>query len=241
MSAALSSDARLLVFPLDEVPERPNGGVGVQLLALPEKETLASVAATDGKSLVVSGIKRKNRAVETLDAKQLAAHGQARAARQAGRRRLPRRSPGKLEQPHVSCYHVHEEIGQKPLRFADARASRRRPAVWHPGGNSRDRGIAHLVGPPMPESLAGLFILGPYALLAIAVALAWVFNRGRASSSRRRCSARSPRSNSTRAGGVHGARVLVPFNALSRWCCPSAACATARRTCGSCFSSARGC
>ena len=28
--AALSSDARLLVFPLDEVPERPNGGVGVQ-------------------------------------------------------------------------------------------------------------------------------------------------------------------------------------------------------------------
>jgi DNA gyrase/topoisomerase IV subunit A len=34
--AALSSDARLLVFPLDEVPERPNGGVGVQLLALPD-------------------------------------------------------------------------------------------------------------------------------------------------------------------------------------------------------------
>jgi diguanylate cyclase (GGDEF)-like protein len=40
--------------------------------------------------------------------------------------------------------------------------------------------IAHLVGPPMPQSLAGLFILGPYALLAIAVALAWGFNRGRA-------------------------------------------------------------
>src|SRR5262245_23935547 len=38
--AALSSDARLLVFPLEEVPERPNGGVGVQLLALPDKETL---------------------------------------------------------------------------------------------------------------------------------------------------------------------------------------------------------
>jgi len=32
--AALSSDARLLVFPLDEIPARPNGGVGVQLLAL---------------------------------------------------------------------------------------------------------------------------------------------------------------------------------------------------------------
>ena len=40
--------------------------------------------------------------------------------------------------------------------------------------------IAHLVGPPMPQSLAGLFILGPYASLAIAVALAWGFNRGRA-------------------------------------------------------------
>jgi topoisomerase IV subunit A len=79
--AVLSSDARLLLFPLDEVPERPNGGVGVQLLALPEKETLASVGASDGKSLVVSGIKRKNRAVETLGAKQLAVHVGKRAQR----------------------------------------------------------------------------------------------------------------------------------------------------------------
>jgi len=79
--AALSSDSRLLLFPLDEVPERPNGGVGVQLLALPEKTTLASTAITDGKSLVVSGIKRKNRAVETLDAKQLAEHIGKRAQR----------------------------------------------------------------------------------------------------------------------------------------------------------------
>jgi topoisomerase-4 subunit A len=79
--AALSSDARLLVFELDEVPERPNGGVGVQLIALPEGLTLADVAPTDGKSLVVSGIKRKNRAAETLDAKQLAAHLGRRAQR----------------------------------------------------------------------------------------------------------------------------------------------------------------
>ncbi|HEU4924655.1 MAG TPA: DNA topoisomerase IV subunit A [Burkholderiales bacterium] len=79
--AALSSDARLLLFPLEEVPERPNGGVGVQLLALPEKETLVSVAASDGKSLVVSGIKRKNRAVETLDEKQLTLHIGKRAQR----------------------------------------------------------------------------------------------------------------------------------------------------------------
>ena len=79
--AALSSDARLLLFPLDEVPERPNGGVGVQLVSLPEKTTLASLAMSNGNSLVVSGIKRKNRAVATLDAKQLASHMGKRAQR----------------------------------------------------------------------------------------------------------------------------------------------------------------
>src|SRR5688572_7922110 len=79
--AALSSDARLLLFPLDEVPERPNGGVGVQLLAVPEKEKLAAVALTDGTSLTVSGIKRKNRASETMNAKQLAEHIGKRAQR----------------------------------------------------------------------------------------------------------------------------------------------------------------
>jgi len=79
--AALSSDARLLLFNLDEIPERNNGGVGVQLLALPEKLALASVVLTDGKSLVISGIRRKNRAVETLNAKQLAEHIGKRAQR----------------------------------------------------------------------------------------------------------------------------------------------------------------
>jgi hypothetical protein len=69
------------VFPLEEVPVRPNGGVGVQLIALPQRITLAAVAATDGKSLIVSGIKRKNRASETLDAKQLSEHLGRRAQR----------------------------------------------------------------------------------------------------------------------------------------------------------------
>jgi topoisomerase-4 subunit A len=69
--AALSSDARLLLFDLEELPTRPNGGVGVQIMALPDKLSLAAVAVTDGKSLVVSGVKRKNRAEETLDAKML--------------------------------------------------------------------------------------------------------------------------------------------------------------------------
>src|SRR6267142_1978852 len=44
--AALSSDARLLLFDGGEIPERPNGGVGVQLLALPDGVTLADVAVT---------------------------------------------------------------------------------------------------------------------------------------------------------------------------------------------------
>jgi topoisomerase-4 subunit A len=79
--AALSSDARLLLFEMAELPERPNGGVGVQLIALPENIFLADVAVSDGKSLVVSGIKRKNRAVETLDAKSLAEHMGKRAQR----------------------------------------------------------------------------------------------------------------------------------------------------------------
>jgi topoisomerase-4 subunit A len=79
--AALSSDARLLLFALEDVPVRPNGGVGVQLIALPEGVTLASVAVTDGKSLLVSGIRRKNRAEATLDAKQLAEHLGKRAQR----------------------------------------------------------------------------------------------------------------------------------------------------------------
>jgi topoisomerase-4 subunit A len=79
--AALSADARLLLFELGEVPERPNGGVGVQLIALPEKLTLADVAVTDGKALTVSGVRRKNRAVERLDGKQLAEHIGKRAQR----------------------------------------------------------------------------------------------------------------------------------------------------------------
>jgi topoisomerase-4 subunit A len=79
--AALSSDARLLLFPLADVPVRPNGGVGVQLIALPEGVTLASVAVCDGKVLLVSGMRRKNRAAETLDAKQLAEHLGKRAQR----------------------------------------------------------------------------------------------------------------------------------------------------------------
>ncbi|MDQ5847377.1 MAG: DNA topoisomerase IV subunit A [Pseudomonadota bacterium] len=78
--ACLSSDARLLVFALDEVPERPNGGVGVQLIALPEDQKLAAVATTDGKSLVVSGFKRSPKTT-TLDEKQIKTYIGKRAQR----------------------------------------------------------------------------------------------------------------------------------------------------------------
>ena len=79
--AALSSDARLLLFPLDELPLRPNGGVGVQILALPDKVQLASVAVFDGKVLAVSGVKRKNRATDTIEGRGLKDFAGKRAQR----------------------------------------------------------------------------------------------------------------------------------------------------------------
>ena len=79
--AALSSDARLLVFPMAELPLRPNGGVGVQLIALPDKVTLAAVAALDPKGeLTVSGFKRTRKRA-TLDARLLKDYEGKRAQR----------------------------------------------------------------------------------------------------------------------------------------------------------------
>jgi topoisomerase-4 subunit A len=80
LAAALSSDARLLVFPLEEIPARPNGGVGVQLIALPEGVQLAAVAVTDGKQLTVSGF-RRSRKVAELDARKISDHLGRRAQR----------------------------------------------------------------------------------------------------------------------------------------------------------------
>jgi len=78
--ASLSSDARLLLFPMDELPTRPNGGVGVQLMALPDDVTLAGVAVTDGSSLTVSGFKRTRKTAE-LNKKDLSAFLGKRAQR----------------------------------------------------------------------------------------------------------------------------------------------------------------
>ena len=79
--AALSSDARLLVFLLDEVPLRPNGGLGVQLIALPDKVTLVSVAVIDGTRLEVSGMKRGKRASVELGRKEIRDYDARRAQR----------------------------------------------------------------------------------------------------------------------------------------------------------------
>jgi topoisomerase-4 subunit A len=78
--AALSSDARLLLFPLEELPTRPNGGVGVQIMALPDRVALAGVAATDGSSLTVSGFKRTRKTAE-IGKKDLAEYLGKRAQR----------------------------------------------------------------------------------------------------------------------------------------------------------------
>jgi topoisomerase-4 subunit A len=77
---ALSSDARLLLFPLEELPTRPNGGVGVQIMALPDEVTLAGVAVTDGSSLTVSGFKRTRKTAE-IGKKDLAEYFGKRAQR----------------------------------------------------------------------------------------------------------------------------------------------------------------
>ncbi len=79
--AALSSDGRLLVFLLDEMPLRPNGGLGVQLIALPEKVTLASVAVIDGTRLELFGMKRGKRSSVELGKKEIRDYDGRRAQR----------------------------------------------------------------------------------------------------------------------------------------------------------------
>jgi topoisomerase-4 subunit A len=79
--AALSSDTRLLLFPLNEVPSRPNGGLGVTLIALPEKVSLAGLAVSDGASLTVIGERRGKAVREELSADELKEHLGKRAQR----------------------------------------------------------------------------------------------------------------------------------------------------------------
>ena len=59
----------------------------------------------------------------------------------------------------------------EPLRLV-------RPA-WVPAGILAAAALAVWFGRPLPDSLAGLQTFGPYAVLIVATALAWWFNRGR--------------------------------------------------------------
>jgi topoisomerase-4 subunit A len=81
MLAALSSDSRLLLFALSDVPTRANGGVGVQLIALPDGATLAAAAVCDGKSVVLAGERRGKIVEEVLQGELLAQHVGKRAQR----------------------------------------------------------------------------------------------------------------------------------------------------------------
>ncbi len=79
--AALSSDGRLLLFPLADVPTRPNGGLGVQLIALPPSVTLVTLAVSDARELGVRGERRGKVVQDKLQGEALTQHVGRRAQR----------------------------------------------------------------------------------------------------------------------------------------------------------------
>jgi len=78
---ALSSDGRVLLFPLADVPTRANGGLGVQLMALPPGVTLAALAVTDGRQITVCGERRGKGVEDKLQGEALEQHVGKRAQR----------------------------------------------------------------------------------------------------------------------------------------------------------------
>jgi topoisomerase-4 subunit A len=87
--AALSSNGKLLVFPLAEMREVPRGR-GVIILRLDDKESLLAVALTTGTRVVVRGTNRLGRTVD------LAVEGEALA-----KHLLPRARKGALVAPKL--------------------------------------------------------------------------------------------------------------------------------------------
>ncbi|NRR34365.1 DNA topoisomerase IV subunit A [Oxalobacteraceae bacterium] len=78
--AVLSANARVLVFGLDEMKVLTNGGRGVILMELDEKETLIAARPISQKGVIVSGIGRGGKAQEErLSASALAVHFGKRA------------------------------------------------------------------------------------------------------------------------------------------------------------------
>jgi topoisomerase-4 subunit A len=70
--AAMSSDNRLLVFPLEEVVTRAGGGLGVQIMALPDGIRMADIRLiTDSQAIPVRGEKKGSRLTGTIPASML--------------------------------------------------------------------------------------------------------------------------------------------------------------------------
>ncbi|SEN66848.1 topoisomerase-4 subunit A [Duganella sp. CF517] len=78
--AVLSANARVLVFGMDEMKVLTNGGRGVILMELDDKETLIAAKPISQKGVIVSGIGRGGKAQEErLSASALAVHFGKRA------------------------------------------------------------------------------------------------------------------------------------------------------------------
>ena len=97
--AALSSDGRLLVFPLDQM-KRLSGGKGVQIIGLKGAETLKSIIAGKGPTVSIKGTFRNK--LKTLLSEEK--HVGQRARRGA--------TVGLVNQPEIA-YPKAEEPGAK--------------------------------------------------------------------------------------------------------------------------------
>jgi topoisomerase-4 subunit A len=55
--AVISSESKLLIFPLSEVNEYPNGGKGVRIMDIPDNASLSRIELSNGQSanIVVKG------------------------------------------------------------------------------------------------------------------------------------------------------------------------------------------
>jgi topoisomerase-4 subunit A len=61
--AVTSSENKLLVFPVSEVNEYPNGGKGVRMMDIPDKASLSNIELSDGLSANIV-VKGKSKVIE---------------------------------------------------------------------------------------------------------------------------------------------------------------------------------
>lgn len=62
LCACLSEKGRLLVFPIEEMRELSNGGIGVVLMKLDDKESLLAMQAVDDRGVIITGTGRGGKA-----------------------------------------------------------------------------------------------------------------------------------------------------------------------------------